>query len=257
MYSTSNKTCHMCHISHQENIVTSFLGCSFGNICHSIKIWNFHKGRVAHKDDFWRLFHSPFLELVIIDITICRHTIVDEIINFSRTSYRRAVSQMPTIRQPHRQNLITRLAPCKINRLVSICARMGLYISMVSMEQTHRTGNREPLDSVNISLSTIIAIIWQYFFRNLLLRGIQILSQSPSIRLNLRRYELIQIRNILKRWVTFGILIRQNRAHCPKHARRHIVLTRNELKPLPLTIFFLFNQIKNWIFHIPPYLILS
>ena len=57
----------------------------------------------------------------------------------------------------HSENGVARLTPSPVNRLVGICTRMRLDISMVGMEKFTSPGDGEALDFVDVVLAAIVA----------------------------------------------------------------------------------------------------
>ena len=68
---------------------------------------------------------------------------------------------MTTMPEVHGENFITRLAPGKINRLISIGTRVWLDVSVVGMEEFHGARDRKTLNAINIGLPTVVTIIWE------------------------------------------------------------------------------------------------
>ena len=96
----------------------------------------------------------------VIKITILGSAIRNKIVDFGGPSDWRTMSEMATVAKIHGKNFITRLAPGEIYGFVSIGSWVGLDIGVISMKKLHGPFNGETLNAVNISLPTVIAVIW-------------------------------------------------------------------------------------------------
>ena len=118
-----------------------------GNICHDFCpdfIGNFAElNRIDHpwigtcpgNDQFGLAFKSQFPDLLVINLlSFLVHAIGNNVIGISGKVNRATMSQVPTVRQVHSENSISRFENCMVNRHIGLGAGMGLNIGVFGRE---------------------------------------------------------------------------------------------------------------------------
>ena len=143
---------HICH----EDTIWDFLG-DFGD---TVKIRDFHKGRVANEDDFGLFFEGFRLELGVVNVAVGGDAVADEIINLCGAGDWGTVGEVTAGGETHGEDFVAGIAPGEVNRFVSVGARVRLNVGMIGMEELTSASDGEAFDTIDINLATIIAVIW-------------------------------------------------------------------------------------------------
>ena len=200
MLTACNKTCNVRHIYHK--ICADFLSNSrelFKVNCSGIcaRTRNDHLGLML-------LCKCKYI-VVIQSAGFLIKSVRYEVEVFARNVHGRTVCKVSAVSKAHTHYRIAGIQQCKINRRVSLCAGVSLYIRILCSEQLAGTFNSDILNYINILASAVITLAG----------------------------------------VSLSILVRKNASHSRHNSRRNDILTCNKLKISFLTGKLLVHCVSN------------
>ena len=152
MQTRCDETGDMRHVDHQIS------ADALRNFADALEIDDARIGGRARYDQLWLYLQRLLGEGIIVDIAVRIDTVGDEVEIFAGHIHRRAVRQMPAMREIHAHDRIAGMDQRKINGHVRLCAGMRLDIGTFCAEQLLGALNGNLFNDIDILAAAIIAL---------------------------------------------------------------------------------------------------
>src|SRR5215212_2593483 len=98
--------------------------------------------------------------LVVVDIAIIAHAVVDEVVGASREVELHPVREVPAVGEVHGQNLVARVEERRVSRLVGLAPRVRLHVHVLGTEESLRPFDGEVFHLVYLLAAAVVALAW-------------------------------------------------------------------------------------------------